>query len=188
MRLFIAIDIPEDVRRAITEVIHILKGLKSDIKWVKPENIHITLKFLGEVEEERVEKIKEKLDSLSKWHTTFELKAVGTGVFPDFSRPRVLWIGIKSDERLQSLYQDVNSELETLGFERENRSFKPHLTIGRVRSRSDIKETLKILRGFSSRDFGKISVKEILLMKSTLKPTGAEYEKIFVTALRKEDL
>jgi len=188
LRLFIAIDIPDEIKRAISELIGRLKKTGSDVKWVRPETVHITLKFLGEVEESKIKAITDRLEMISKRHAPFELEAVGTGVFPDYSRPRVLWIGIRQNEEVQKIYEEINTELKALGFEEENRAFKPHLTIGRVKSRSGLNQTLKTLRGFSKRDFGKISVKEILLMKSTLKPTGAEYEKIHVSALRKEDL
>ncbi len=188
MRLFIAIEIGDRVKKEIETLLGKLDNKDAGIKWVKPENIHITLRFLGEVKEELLDGIKEVIQRVAERHTAFEIKAKGTGVFPDYSRPRVLWVGVDEDERLKAIFNTLNVELEGIGFPPEERPFRPHLTIGRVKSPKAIKSVLKELRGYRDREFGKIPVKEIVLMKSTLKPTGAEYEKLMTAPLNKEDI
>ncbi len=188
MRLFIALDISEDVRREINSLIKRLKTHDTNIRWVRPENIHITIKFLGEVSTERVEGIKRAMSKVASGHQAFELIVRGTGVFPDFTRPRVLWVGIEREALLEEIHREINEELAHLGFEPEDRAFRPHLTIGRVKSTRGLKPLLKDLRGYMDREFGKITVSEMVLVKSTLKPEGAEYETIFNAPMNKEDL
>jgi len=187
VRCFIAIDIGEETRREIDSLISRLRRLGPDLKWLSGERIHLTLKFLGNTEEALVERIKASLTSIASCHRIFSLRAAGTGVFPDYSRPRVLWVGIDGSEELNLLYNDIESAMEQLGYRREERTFRPHLTIARVRSSRGLSPLLKELRRYRESEFGKIEVAEILLMKSTLKPTGAEYERLFSAALGKED-
>ncbi len=188
MRLFIAIGISEEVKKEIASLIGKLKKHDTNIKWVKPENIHLTIKFLGEVNPEKLKDIEKALSFVASRYSTFMLYSKGTGVFPHYARPRVLWVGLNNDSHLEEIYRDINNELVSLGFEPEKRDFRPHLTIGRVKSPKGLTPLLKELRGYMDKDFGKITVSEILLMKSTLKPEGAEYNVLFRASLGKEDL
>jgi len=188
LRLFIAIDIGEEVKRDIASLIDKLRTHDTNIKWVKPENIHITIKFLGEVSSDIVINIEKAISLVASRHSFFVLHARGTGVFPNFARPRVLWVGINKDSGLEKIHNDINNELKPLGFEPEDRDFHPHLTIGRVKSPVGLNPLLKDLRGYMDREFGKITVDKLLLVKSTLKPAGAEYEILYSAPLRKEDL
>ncbi len=187
VRCFIAIDIGEETRREIETLIRALRRLGPDLKWLTGGQIHLTLKFLGNTEETMVVRIEEALKAVAAAHRRFTLTAAGTGVFPDYSRPRVLWIGISGPEELDILYNDIETAMERLGYRREARTFRPHLTIARVKTQKGLTPLLRELRGYKEREFGKIEVSEILLMKSTLKPTGAEYERLFSAALGKEE-
>ncbi len=186
MRCFIAIEIDKNLKSEIQKIVSELKRSKADIKWVSIEGFHLTLKFLGEIKEETAKKIETRLRKVCKAHPEFSLSVTGTGVFPDYSRPRVLWIGIERSEPLRRLFESIEEEMQKLGFEKETRRFNPHITIGRVKSQRGIKETLKDLRRYREHNFGKIDVTGISLMKSILKPTGAIYETLYIAPLKKE--
>lgn len=185
MRCFVAIEIPGTVRESIRGTIESIRHTARGIKWVPVENIHITLKFLGEVSEEIAREIGKRLSPLSASHGAFTITIRGTGVFPSFKRPSVLWIGVDKSEEMEKLYQAIEGSLSELGFPREDRKFSPHLTFGRVRDTRDIEYTLKELNTFRETVFGTIKVEEVLLMKSVLKPTGAEYSRISVFGLNR---
>ncbi len=178
IRCFIAIDIGEELRRKIASFVRGLEEFGPDVRWLRPENLHLTLKFLGDTEETLLDGIASSLQAVASRHGGFGLRLAGTGVFPDYTRPRVVWIGVDKSEELNLLYSDIEREMEGLGYERERREFTPHLTIGRIKSREKPLALLRELRRWKDREFGKIEVSEILLMKSTLKPTGAEYERL----------
>ncbi len=186
MRCFIAID-AGGVRKAVEALIRDLRKTDADVRWVPTGGMHLTLKFLGETEEALIPKIESSLRAVASRHSRFVLTVAGTGAFPGYSRPRVLWVGIEGSEELKRLYEDIELEMERLGYSREKRAFRPHLTIGRVRSGDGLGPVVEKLKGYKGMEFGKIDVGEVVLMRSILKPTGAEYEEIFSARLRKED-
>ncbi len=176
MRCFIAIDISDDVRRSISAIINNCSKYSNDsIRWISSENIHLTLKFLGEVNEDIIFKIKESLESVCKKHGVFKINVKGVGVFPSPKYANVLWAGVEDSEQLKSLYTDIEDAMSKIGFEREKRRFSPHITFGRVKHRRQIDIVLKELYTFKDTIFGSIEVNEVLLMKSILRPSGAEY-------------
>ncbi|HEC98749.1 MAG TPA: RNA 2',3'-cyclic phosphodiesterase [Nitrospirae bacterium] len=187
MRAFIAIDIGEEMKKELESFMKRLKKFDPNVKWLSGDHIHLTLKFLGNTDDTLVDRIKRSLKSVASYHGKFNLTATGTGVFPGYSRPRVLWVGIDRSEELNLLYNNTESAMELPGYKREPKKFRPHLTIARVKSQKVLTPLLKELRGCKDREFGKIEVSEVLLMKSTLKPTGAEYERLFSAPLGKED-
>jgi len=186
MRCFIAIDIGEEVRDAISRLIIDLKKFNGDIRWVPIKNVHITLRFLGDIKKEMIEDIKKAIKNTIKEEKKFILNIRGTGVFPEQKKPRVLWVGIDNSQKLLSIYQKIQKEIEILGFQKEKRNFNPHITIGRVKSNKGIRRVIKELIRFNNKEFGKIHVDKIMLMQSILKPTGAEYKEIFSGLLNKE--
>lgn len=186
MRCFIAIEIDRNLKSEIQKTVSELKRAGTEIKWVGIEGFHLTLKFLGEIKEKTAKKIEVRLREVCKAHPVFSLSVKGTGVFPDYSRPRVLWIGIEKSEALHRLFESIEEEMQELGFEKETRRFNPHITIGRVKSPKGVRETLKDLRRYREHNFGKIDVMGISLMKSILKPTGAVYETLYIAPLKKE--
>jgi 2'-5' RNA ligase len=187
MRSFIAIDIPGDIRASFNDIIRKIGADSRGVKWVPAENIHLTLKFLGDVREDLVPVIKKRLLILGGRHKPFTIDICGAGAFPNFRNPNVLWIGIETSERLKSLFMELDILLSEIGFERESRGFSPHLTIGRVKDKRGIDPVIKELATYKDTFFGTIEVREILLMESVLKPSGAEYSKIAVIRIGEDN-
>ncbi len=178
MRCFVAIDVSEEVRFSIGGAIEQMRGLSKGVRWVPPDHLHLTLKFLGEADDSMVLQIQERLSLLCCRHATFALKVSGAGGFPNLRRPNVLWVGIDESGPLGLLNGDIEQSMAELGFEREEKRFSPHLTVGRVKSMSGLEAVVREWITFKDAVFGTITVGEVLLMKSTLKPGGAEYSKI----------
>jgi RNA 2',3'-cyclic 3'-phosphodiesterase len=185
MRCFIAIDIPQEIKSAISAIIR-KAGRVDGVRWVSESNMHLTLKFLGEVKDSLVPDIGKRLQSVARHHHAFTAGLRGAGAFPNLKRPNVLWVGFEKSEPLKALANDIESALAEMGFDRENRPFSPHLTIARIRDQRGIDPVVKELYTYKDTFFGTISVDEILLMKSVLKPSGAEYTKEAVIRLGRE--
>jgi RNA 2',3'-cyclic 3'-phosphodiesterase len=179
MRLFIAIEIPGEIKQKMGELQSRLKKSGVDASWTRPEGIHLTLKFLGEVEETKVSEIINALLTLSKKTTGFHLEIAGAGAFPNAKNVRVVWVGVSGEtNKLASLQTTVEDKAAELGFKRENREFNPHLTLGRIkyiRSREMWIQALDEIKNVRLAAFG---VHTISLMKSDLKPSGAVYTEI----------
>lgn len=189
LRCFISIDIPEKIRQNIGELVEILRRRDVDVRWVENKNIHLTLKFLGKTHEELLPRI---YDSLQKVAISFEplyIRVCKTGVFPNRKCPRIIWVGTEDLETLRRLQRDIEDSIALLGFPKEERTFQPHLTIARVRSQEGIEVLIRELDRCREKDFGIFEVKGIKLMRSELKPTGAQYHCIFEIPLgrRKDD-
>jgi RNA 2',3'-cyclic 3'-phosphodiesterase len=185
MRCFIAVDIPADIKSAINGLIR-KDGPAGGLRWVPECNMHLTLKFLGDVSDDRAAAIVQKLRDVVSLHSPFPARIEGTGAFPNIKRPNVLWVGFERAAPLKALFLDMEAGLAELGIEKENRPFSPHLTIGRVRDLKGIDPAIRELSTYKETFFGTIDVHEILLMKSILKPEGAEYSRVAVLALHKE--
>jgi len=183
MRSFIAIDLPIDIKSSIDRVIQKVSGISRGIRWVPVENIHLTLKFLGDVKDDLVLEIAKRLALVGKHHPPFNISVRGAGAFPNLRSPNVLWVGVDPSPQLDDLFAEIDATLSEAGFEKEGRKFSPHLTIGRVRDRRDIDPVIRELATYKDVFFGTIEVREILLMKSVLKPSGAEYSRAAVIAL-----
>lgn len=175
LRCFISLELPEELKKNIYGYIEKLKAAGSDVKWIPPENLHLTLKFLGNTPEELLKNINERLISLSKSHDRFSLQVSGAGAFPNIKYPRVIWLGVHDSEETIKLQRDIDESMAELGFKRDEKQFTPHLTIGRVRSLRNKDALIKELAALKEVDFGKIEVNNITLMKSELKQGGAEY-------------
>ena len=132
MRLFVAFGLPPRERREIHESCAVLRERDLPVRWVPPDRYHVTLKFLGEVDDERVEALAGALHGAARETEPFEVELSGVGAFPTIRRPRVLWLGVDASPRLRSLKQDVEWAMAGEGFEREARTFHPHLTLGRA--------------------------------------------------------
>ena len=189
IRSFVAIEIPETMR---TELGEHIAHLKHDVparmvRWVRPEGIHLTLKFLGDVPFESIDKISSALESICVEHASFSLSIGEFGCFPNFRRPRVLWIGVQAHStELMILQEEIEDELHKLGFEREARPFHPHLTIGRVnriRDRIESQRLTATLEDVKIDEIGRFDVKAVSLMRSDLKPTGAVYTRLAAAKL-----
>lgn len=181
MRLFIAIDIPEDLKEKLSRVVTRLKKCDLDAKWVNASNIHMTLKFLGETREEDLDKIKSIISVTFNLFTKLELNTGSFGFFPSENSPRVFFISTDNEEILKNISLQLEDKLESLGFPKEGR-FKSHLTIARFRSKKNIDCLKEEIKNISIE--AKFAVSEIILFKSLLKPTGPVYEKLFCAPLR----
>ena len=180
MRAFIAIDLPKETKIKIAELESDLKKCDLAFKWVKPENLHLTLKFLGDINQEQVSKIKETINKISGRFAAFEASFNGFGFFPNPRKPRVFFISIDKEELLKSIARELEEELETLGFDKENR-FKSHITLARIKDLKNI-ESLEAKIKNTQLD-KKFFIGEIILYKSTLTKEGPIYGKIFKSNL-----
>lgn len=175
IRCFISISLPVSIRTEIEKTIAELRIGRADIKWVSAENMHITLKFLGCVPEEALTDIKDKLTTASESGYAFNFRLSGFGMFPDSRNPRVIWIGITDNGEIKKLQKKVEDSMATIGFEKENRPYSPHLTVGRVRSLKGMNSMIKAIEALKGMEFGNIDVSKMSLMKSELKSTGAQH-------------
>jgi len=170
MRTFIAVDVKnESILKALEE----LKNTGADIKIVSPENLHITLKFLGEIEEKKVEEIYTKISEKARGFKKFKLALKGVGVFPNKKFMRVVWIGGESMEMIE-IQKTVEEVLSSLGFKKEN-DFKTHLTLARVKSAKNKEKLEKFVEQYESFDFGSAEIDRIEIKKSELTKEGAVY-------------
>ncbi len=183
MRAFVAIELSDDTKRALTALIQSLRGRRIDgLRLVRPEGIHLTLKFLGNVEASRAPRIADALVTASARHTPFRLTLADPGFFPNAARARVLWIGVGGDLRpLRDLQRDVDETLATLGFAAEKRPFNSHLTIARMRdsaARADRRRAADALAAYPLPHGIVVSANAVCLMQSELRPGGAVYTRI----------
>jgi 2'-5' RNA ligase len=157
------------------------------VRWTRVENIHLTLKFLGEIESRRVNSVKKALQPLSDDFSSFALTISGSGCFPGEKRPRIFWLGMEQDidKHLCNIHKWIDTSLSNLNFEREKRRFSPHLTIGRVRARQPV-DFSDLFVFLEKHPFEPVSfdVEKVYFMQSFLKPTGAEYKVIESYTLR----
>lgn len=201
-RLFIAVPLPEEVRARLVDLVGHLKRHNWPLRWITPENAHITLHFLGDTPPEQAQILRMALGDVMTQHEAFDLRTAGLGVFPKLKRPRVLWLGVWGPaHRLESIYNDLGDVLTELQFPIEDRPFSPHITLGRVRNgrnipirhlpeafRTAIETTSE--NGLADPKAGlPIPVNEIHLIRSHLEPDGPRYEVIerFPLASRESD-
>ncbi|HJQ71651.1 MAG TPA: RNA 2',3'-cyclic phosphodiesterase [Blastocatellia bacterium] len=175
IRTFICIEIPESVKERIAELQRHLRQIDSRVSWTKPSNIHLTIKFLGDVMPSRLDRVRQATERSVISITPFEIEVGGAGCFPSPRSPRVLWVGLAAiPDPLKQLHEKLEAELFREGFPRESKRFSPHLTIGRVRdprNGSRLAEELQA-RGFEREKF---QAREIIVMKSELNPSGSVY-------------
>jgi RNA 2',3'-cyclic 3'-phosphodiesterase len=190
MRSFIALEMPQEVKEHAAGVIRELKTSGADLKWVAPANLHLTLKFLGEVEQESLPGLIQAQEAACARARALELAVEGCGAFPGLKSPKVVWLGLGGQvAKLAQLAGALGEAFEPLGFAPEKRAFKPHLTLGRLRRgrrgqkpppTGPLTRTLAGLAG----EKGPIFVaRHVVLMKSTLTPQGAIYDPLHRTAL-----
>jgi RNA 2',3'-cyclic 3'-phosphodiesterase len=188
IRTFIAVSLPESVLQAIGKAQDQLRTVRLDIRWVRTEAIHLTLKFLGDIDKDKVEKIQAALEGATKDFSPFTLMGEGVGVFPDLRRPRVIWAGISGDgQTLLDLQRRIDGGLKALGFPKEKRPFKGHLTLGRVRGRLENRKLREALDGLGSFQTAAFTVESVALFQSTLRPQGAIYSKLAEAPLVRTD-
>ncbi|MCX7995439.1 MAG: RNA 2',3'-cyclic phosphodiesterase [candidate division WOR-3 bacterium] len=174
MRTFIAVEIPEKYRRVIWKLIEEHKDKNLPVKWVEFENLHITLKFIGEIDEKKLDSIFSVLSEVSNKTKRFSISLKNIGCFPGIRNPRVLWIGIgEGAEELIRLALEIENSLVRLGIKKEEKKFHPHLTIGRVKTFCNVENFLN-----QSIQTDKFEINEFVLFKSTLTPSGPIYGRL----------
>jgi len=181
MRAFIALPLSSDIKKRLGDLIKDLKDQGIEGKWVPPENIHLTLKFLGNIKEETINDIEKILISLSEHVAPFEIALQGIGIFSSSGKPRVLWVGIKDEGGKVSFMQRwLQDRLASLGFAKEERSFKPHLTLARFKTISSktIKRIHNLCKEKENMDFGKMKIDTVILYESILSSEGATYRQV----------
>ena len=174
MRLFVALNLPKKERDRIYRASRILRDCELPVRWKEPEHYHVTLKFLGEVTEDRLEGVQDALNQVASTTGRLDLAVEGFGAFPTIRRPQVIWVGVEPSPALRCLKQDVEWALMGCGFERETRAFHPHLTLGRA----DAQDGAGVFRGLDDKAAnlayqGQIMVRKLDLMRSHLSKGGA---------------
>jgi RNA 2',3'-cyclic 3'-phosphodiesterase len=177
MRLFVALDLSDAVRAAVSEFCEELRAEFAPARWARNEGIHVTLKFIGEVNVDRVAQIENALDEVNSSESV-EMNFRGWGFFPDERRPRVFWIGIDSTPNLAEVAAQIESQLEPFGVARESREFKPHLTLARIAETRGIERLHTALRRHGPANFGTVRTNEMYLYRSELGRGGAKYTRI----------
>ncbi len=190
LRVFIAIELPVSIQNAIQQQTASLQHAldSSLVRWVPSHNIHLTLKFLGDVSPTNIELLTQMLQYEADQQTAFDLKVSGIGSFPTSRRPRIIWIGLHAPAVLDSLQRSIDSAVARLGYATEERPFSPHLTIGRVRqnlSSAGLQKIRNTLDATKIGDLGSAKVDSVHLFKSDLQPGGSVYTRLFSAPLRK---
>jgi len=184
MRLFIAIELPEEIKQGISRVQEQLKRSGANAGWTRPEGIHLTLKFLGEVEDAKVTGIIDALGLACRGTGQLRLEIAGVGAFPNVKVPRVLWIGVTGDTgKLAMLQAAVEDATERLGFEREARKFSPHLTLARIKFPKPRDNWAAVIESIKDIKLGEFDAGHISVMKSELRRDGAVYTEVGRVAL-----
>lgn len=177
IRAFIAVELNDQVKQTIREFQDRLKPLGCDISWVKPENAHLTLKFLGDVKIKMIPSITETLGDLSRNLHSFDTTLTQPGVFPDLRHPRVVWIGLDDGNgNLARMAESLETALGNIGFRKEKRDFQAHITVGRIRTLKNVTQLCSAIKGFAVPSGIEQSVGEVVLFKSTLTSQGSIYE------------
>jgi 2'-5' RNA ligase len=190
IRAFIAVNLTTEVQQTLDDVIAMFgKKLEgAPVRWVPGKNIHLTLKFLGDVSISNLDLLKKILQAEVATHRPFEISIGGTGAFPNVRRPRVIWVGVQAPPELMTMQYGIENALAKVGYLPEERPFSPHLTLGRIPKNTNaqglhvISNTLETTKvGF----LGAFCVNEVRLYKSDLQPSGANYTSIFTAPLSK---
>jgi 2'-5' RNA ligase len=186
LRTFIAFKLPETIISHIRRIQEKIKACGFRMGWVLPENIHLTLKFLGEIPKQDIDIVSQGMAETATLYSPMTFSAKGIGVFPTVKRPRVLWIGLNGDTYpLIQMQKDLEERLDAVGFPKEDRAFKAHLTIGRVKAELDPQKLVEVMEKFSGIESERFIADKIILFRSELKPGGAVYTELHSVDLGK---
>ncbi len=188
MRAFIAIELPQKIRDFLGRIQEQLETSGADVKWVKPENIHLTLKFLGEIDDKKMSGVSEILDAVAKDKDSFQIRISSLGAFPSTNSPRVIWVGIsRGDAETKAIAKELEEKIAQIGIPKEDRPFSSHITIGRTRStlrREKLVRGLQDLQDNAEKEDLTFNATKITLFKSTLTPKGPVYEVLHNASLK----
>jgi 2'-5' RNA ligase len=188
IRAFIAIDLSKEIQQHLNEVSDNYKTLldRVPIRWVPVNNIHLTLKFLGEVSLSNLKILTDMIQAEVSNHHQFDISVGGSGAFPNNRQPRIIWVGVEAPQELNMIQTGIEAATARLGYTREERAFSPHLTLGRVSrnaSMQDLKMISQTLEKTRVGFLGATNIEKVHLYKSDLHPTGAIYTQIFSASL-----
>ena len=184
IRCFVAIEIPKAIQNHLISIQDELRKKIKQASWVKPGNVHLTLRFLGEVNPSHIETIGQTIQQVAVNHSTFSMLIGGMGAFPNLTRPRVIWVGVKVGvAEISALARDINVELSRCGYPFDEKKYNPHLTLARLKSRVNLRPFVDVFRQYDEIDGAKMTVNEIVLVQSQLRPTGAIYIPLKICAL-----
>jgi len=176
IRAFIAIAVPSSLQDTVEKIQSSFREIRTPIRWVKPSHLHLTLKFLGNISEKQINGVKKCLTLASQGLPGFTLKSTEIGVFPNINYPKVVWLGFSDPTgQLHELEENIETQLQKIGFKGEDRKFTPHLTIGRIKSLQGKTDLIRIIHNEKNTSYEDIDVKYCNLMKSNLTPSGPEY-------------
>lgn len=190
IRAFIAIDLSLDIQHRLDDVLQNYKSQLANIpiRWVAATNIHLTLKFLGDVSLSNLNILTDMIQTEISGHHQFDISVGGSGAFPNIRQPRVIWVGVEAPPALNAIQNGIETTTTRLGYTREERAFSPHLTLGRVSRNAtsqDVKAISKVLDVTRVGFLGATCVEKVHLYRSDLQPTGAVYTQIFSSSLIK---
>lgn len=185
IRTFIAVEIPEDVREKLARDIHLLKGYAPLVKWAKPENLHLTLRFLGDIKENDLDELFDAVQDAVELLEPFALEIKNFGAFPNWRHPRVVWAGCgEGEEEAIELAGLVEDACVDLGYDPERRPFRPHLTLGRVKEPAHVHGLNETAKALAGKTFGYVDVDEVVVFMSSLRRTGPVYSPMARLPLR----
>ena len=176
IRSFLAIELPTKIAEKLQKLQEDLKTSDADVRWGNPKSIHLTLKFFGNIEESQIDSILQSIEIPVQSSQPFWVSARGMGAFPHPKNPRVIWVGlVEGKEELIQFQKQLEASLEKVGFQTEDRSFHPHLTLGRVRSSRGKGSLASKIEKYREEDIGTFQVEGVTLFQSDLKPSGPVY-------------
>ncbi len=182
VRAFLAIDLDDDLKPKINKIIKQFKQIDTRIKYVELNNLHLTLKFFGEIDTEGLKLLENKIANVVSEFKPFNIKIKSCGAFPNNNHIKVIWIGIDEDSIIKELHDKLDDEFVKLGFDKDKK-FSTHLTIGRMKSSKNKNQVKSTIEDFSDVEIGDMAVNSITLKKSTLTPSGPIYEDLKVFEL-----
>lgn len=182
LRAFLAIDVDEDLKAKMYKIVKQFKQIDANIKYVELENLHLTLKFFGDIDTEGIDLLSSKIEQVVSNFDAFTIKIKGCGAFPNANRIKVIWLGLDDDETIRQLHDELDKQFVKLGFDKD-RKFSSHLTIGRMKSAKGKDKVKSTIEEFKDVEIGEMSVDKIILKKSTLTPSGPIYEDLEIFEL-----
>ena len=182
IRSFVALDLAAPVRQAAIDLQGVLRRINADVRWVRPEGLHVTLKFLGSVAPPRLQQVYETLATAVAGQPALRVRLRGLGAFPNWRRPRVVWVGLHGDGVVE-LARCIDAALVPLAFEREQRAFTPHLTLGRVNSLRGWARVEEVCKAHLDDDFGESDISVVTIYRSALQRGGAVYTALWTIPL-----
>ena len=182
VRAFLAIDLDDDLKPKINKIIKEFKGIDTKIKYVELQNLHLTLKFFGDIDTNGLNVLENVIDKVVSEFDPFKIKIAGCGAFPNNNHIKVIWVGIDDDVIIKDLHDKLDKEFTRLGFDKDKK-FSTHLTIGRMKSAKNKNQVKEVIEEFDNFEIGEMEVNRISLKKSTLTPAGPIYDDIKIFEL-----